>query len=255
MNVLSIGNSFSQDAQRYLHEIARKNGCEIDSFNLYIGGCSFARHYRNMLSEKREYDLETNGTNTGFKVSLKEALLNRDWDVVTLQQASHFSDDSSTYSPYAEKLAEYVRTCVPQAKIAVHQTWAYEDGSEKLAAMGYKTHQEMFERVKGCYDALARTINADFILPSGEVFCSLIENGAKNIHRDTFHASRGAGRYALGLLWFDVLEQNANGGAERKASRLQDVIDIDDFDEPIEKADIEKIKAAIKQVLTTRKQK
>ena len=32
MNVLSIGNSFSQDAQRYLHRIAKADGVTISSF-------------------------------------------------------------------------------------------------------------------------------------------------------------------------------------------------------------------------------
>jgi len=29
MNILSIGNSFSQDAQRWLHDIAKSNGDDI----------------------------------------------------------------------------------------------------------------------------------------------------------------------------------------------------------------------------------
>ena len=39
MNILSIGNSFSQDAQRYLHDIAKADGVVLSAFNLYIGGC------------------------------------------------------------------------------------------------------------------------------------------------------------------------------------------------------------------------
>ncbi len=78
MNILSIGNSFSQDAHRYLHRIAKADGYILNTFNLYIGGCPLSLHYRNMLSEERAYMLEMNGESTGFKVSLKDALLNRD---------------------------------------------------------------------------------------------------------------------------------------------------------------------------------
>ena len=126
MDILSIGNSFSQDAQRYLHSIAKSDGVELNTFNLFIGGCSLSRHYRNMLSENREYTLEMNGQSTDFNVSLKEALLNRSWDVVTLQQVSNESPYFETYQPYLNKLTEYVRACVPKAKIVIHQTWAYE---------------------------------------------------------------------------------------------------------------------------------
>ena len=145
MKILSIGNSFSHDAQRYIHEIAEKNQMSLDTYNLYIGGCSLSRHYRNMLSETKAYGLEMNGKSTGFNVSLKEALLNRDWDVVTLQQASADSINYSTYQPYLDKLAEYVRLCVPKAKIVFHQTWAYEDGSSRLTELlKYKTSKEMY---------------------------------------------------------------------------------------------------------------
>ena len=100
MNILSIGNSFSQDAQRYLHRIAKADGCTLNTFNLYIGGCPLSLHYRNMLSEERAYMLEMNGESTGFKVSLKDALLNRDWDVVTIQQVSSESPYYETYQPF-----------------------------------------------------------------------------------------------------------------------------------------------------------
>ena len=64
MNVLSIGNSFSQDAQRYLNGIAKSAGVNLNCFNLYIGGCPLSRHFRNMHSGERAYTLEMNGTST-----------------------------------------------------------------------------------------------------------------------------------------------------------------------------------------------
>ena len=36
----------------------------------------------------------------------------------------------------------------------------------------------------------------------------MLENGIKKIHRDTFHASLGLGRYALGLIWYKTLTGN-----------------------------------------------
>ena len=122
MNILSIGNSFSQDAQRYLHRIAKADGFVLYTFNLYIGGCSLSLHYRNMISDEKAYTLEMNGESTGFKVSLKDALLNRDWDVITIQQVSDKSPYYETYQPYLGEIVEYVRLYAPKAKIAMHQT-------------------------------------------------------------------------------------------------------------------------------------
>lgn len=209
MNVLSIGNSFSQDAQRYLHQIARADGVDIHSFNLYIGGCPLSKHYRNMLSEERVYALEMNGCSTGFRVSLKEALLNRDWDVITVQQVSSQSQNYDTYQPYLDGLVEYARRLVPKAKIAIHQTWAYEQGSKGLnEELKYSDYREMLDDIVKSYRKAAARIGADFIVPSGEVFGAMLENGIEKIHRDTYHASRGLGRYALGLIWYKTLTGN-----------------------------------------------
>ena len=205
MNILSIGNSFSQDAQRYLHEIAKADGFDLQSFNLYIGGCSLSRHYRNMLSAERAYTLEMNGHSTGFFVSLQEALLNRNWDVVTIQQVSQESPDYETYQPYLNELVDYVRLCVPKAKILVHQTWAYEQGSQRLHDFGYADQADMFRGLKAAYEKVAQDIDADGIIPSGEVLQALLANGIEKVHRDTFHASFGLGRFALGLTWYTVL--------------------------------------------------
>ena len=223
MNILSIGNSFSQDAQRYLHQIAAAAGVEVNCFNLYIGGCSLARHYRNMLSGDREYMLEMNGQSTGFKVSLQEALLNREWDVVTLQQASPSSFNYDTWQPYLTELTSYVHYCVPKVKLAIHQTWAYEDGSARLLEVaGYESRAAMFADVRNAYAQGADAMDADFVIPSGEVFEELVKDGVWNIHRDTFHASRGVGRYALGLTWVRALTgKSAEGNT------------FADFDQPV----------------------
>ena len=114
MQILAIGNSFSSDATRYLHRIARKAGDKLTVVNLYIGGCSLERHFRNMLTEERAYDLQINGESSGFRVSLKEALLNRAWDVVTMQQASPSSPQYDTYQPYLNELSAYVRRLAPR---------------------------------------------------------------------------------------------------------------------------------------------
>ena len=53
MKILSIGNGFSQDAQKYLHALARHNGVRAKAVNLYIGGCSLRTHYLNMLDTPR----------------------------------------------------------------------------------------------------------------------------------------------------------------------------------------------------------
>ena len=210
MKILAIGNSFSEDATRYLHAVAKADKEELTVVNLCIGGCQLDRHYRNMLSGYRAYELQFNGEKTGFFVSLEEALLNREWDVVTLQQASHKSFCEDSYKPYITELSAYVRKYAPNAKIYIHQTWAYEAGSARLLNVaGYETPEQMLSDVIKAYDAAAKEIHADGIIRSGELFARLLDNGIERIHRDTFHASLPLGRYALALLWYGTLCKKA----------------------------------------------
>lgn len=232
MKVLAIGNSFAVDANRYLSQIARAAGETIDVVTLYIGGCSLEKHYRNMLSKERAYHLYFNGQATGFFISLKEALLSRAWDVVTMQQASGSSAKSSSYDPYAGAIAAYVRKCSPKAKLLVHQTWAYEKDSDKLHNVaGYDTPEMMFADIEKAYQNMSRTIDAAGIIPSGALFQHFLEQGVEKMHRDTFHATKGFARYALALLWFRMLT-----GKSVKENTFCD------FDEPVSDGEVQMAK-------------
>lgn len=239
MNVLSIGNSFSQDAHRYLYKIARADKVTMKTINLYKGGCPLSRHYRNILSDSKDYLIEVNGEYSDVPISIKDVILSQNWDVVTIQQVSHESPDYETYQPYLDKVVEYIRLCAPKAKVVIHQTWAYEENSEKLNnIMGYKSHSDMFRDLEEAYKKAAEAVDADFIIASGELFEKMLASGIEKIHRDTFHASLGLGRYALGLLWYAVLTGN-------------DVTDntFSDFDEEIPAEEIAIAKKCVMEIV------
>lgn len=236
IKVLAIGNSFSQDATRYLHKIARMDGVDMKVVNLYIGGCPLSYHYSNTLSEERRYEFELNGMQSGIKVSIKEALLSEaweGWDFVTMQQVSRNSVNYETFVPYLGYLSDYIRKYSPKAKQLIHQTWAYEEGSTRLTEeLGYRNQTEMFEDIKKSYAKAAKDINAD-IIPGGETMQNLVKKGFR-VHRDTFHASMGLGRYALGLTWYKILTGNTIENNTFK-----------DFDEDITEEEIKAAKNAV----------
>lgn len=230
MNVLSIGNSFSEDAQRYLHQLAKKDGVHIHAVNLFIGGCSLREHYLNMLGDKALYKLQCNGTNTEINVSIRQALESVEWDVITLQQASHFSAKKESYSPYIEELALYVKKYCPHAKLYIHETWAYEDGSERLKDVaGYSTAREMLADIQNAYAVASKLAQADGIIPCGTAMYKALSRGVKKVHRDTFHASLGLGRYLLALTWYktltgkDVSHNDFNGFDEAVSEKEREI--------------------------------
>ncbi|HEY5563009.1 MAG TPA: DUF4886 domain-containing protein [Clostridiaceae bacterium] len=74
VKILAIGNSFSQDATHYLHQIAMAGGIDTKVVNLYIGGCSIERHWQNIEQNAKLYLYERDGKSTRKYVSIKDAL-------------------------------------------------------------------------------------------------------------------------------------------------------------------------------------
>ena len=234
MKVLAIGNSFSEDAMRYQHGIAESNGCKLTVVNLMIGGCSLERHRQNMQSGEAAYTLEKNGESTGRKISLADALSLESWDVITLQQASHFSFRAETYHPFLEELYSFIKEKCPKATVLMHQTWAYEDGSEALLSRSpYASFEAMLDDVLRTYRDTAKGIGVAYI-PSGELMGKLYDLGVSPLHRDGFHASLGIGRYAIGLLWYRALTGNSVLGNSFRA-----------FDEPIDEETVTLIQKTV----------
>ena len=207
MKVLSIGNSFSVDATRYLHRAAKACGMDITTVNLYIGGCSLYTHYINALEDLPKYELFFNGDDTGFFVSIKQALITHQYDVITLQQASHFSFDPDTYEPYTSFLCDYIKKYCPKAKLFIHQTWGYRNESARLERFGFENHAKMYDLVEKCYDLMYDSTDAFGLLPSGKAMCLLDSYGysGSQTHRDDIHVSLGLGRYTLALTWLEYL--------------------------------------------------
>lgn len=205
MKILAIGNSFSQDATRYLAKIAKASGETAEIASLYIGGCSLYKHFRNMKADAKAYELIWNGENTGFFVSIKEALLSREWDIITIQQQSLKSADFNTFEPYLSMLNNYAKELSPKSLIYLHETWGYANGSKKLEGTKYTSHTQMYQDIEKSYKKASESIHSDGIIPCGKLINALHGEKGLAIHRDGYHLSYGLGRYAAGLLWFKVL--------------------------------------------------
>ena len=166
--ILAIGNSFSEDATRYIHQIAESAGEECLVVNLYIGGCPLWYHADNIVTNKQEYRYERNGEITTRLVSISEAMAEEDWDVITIQQASGLSGKIESFTPFADELIAYVRKNKPCAKIFFHQTWAYPDGSKHPDFFKYDFSQKkMFSQIVSASRGYASSRGLGIIL-SGE---------------------------------------------------------------------------------------
>lgn len=212
IKILAIGNSFSQDATTYLYDIARAAGRDCKIVNLYIGGCSLETHWNNIITNAALYEYELNGTYTGRMISIKDALLEEEWDYITLQQVSGDSGILTTYFPYITQISEYVKQYAPMAEQLLHQTWAYEADSLHPDFAKYNSDQEnMYRAITDSYQKLSNQLSLR-IIPCGKVIQSLrscspfdYRNGGVSMCRDGFHMNLIYGRYALAATWFVFL--------------------------------------------------
>lgn len=210
MNILSIGNSFSTNAHKFLSQIAKADGEEIMLCNLFIGGCSLEQHWKNWREEKPEYDYEiylpgeTEMTRTD-DVALHEAVEDEDWDVITLQQCSHFSGIPETYSPYLSELAEYCRIVKPDARIMLHQTWAYEEGCKHSGFANYKnSQQEMYRALTEAYVDAALEADIELIIPSGRAWQTARNTIGDILTVDGYHGN-DLGCYLASACFYEMI--------------------------------------------------
>ncbi len=248
MEILSIGNSFTEDPHQWLHDMAESAGYDLVCHNIAIGGCSLERHWECFESDKPDYFYELNAKYLR-NISIKEALTMQKYDVVTLQQASHFSFQKETYLPYLEDLYNEVKKAQPDAKIYIQQTWAYQDGYDRdVFVQDFQSSSEkMYEAVVDTYNYAANLIKCPLI-KTGDFIQYLRRNLPEfnskdgiNITRDGFHLSFTYGRFAAGLMWYATLL----GGDIDKVN----VIPVDPDGVAADKEIIEKIKTAAKQFL------
>lgn len=212
IHILAIGNSFSEDATHYLHQIARASGIPTKVVNLYIGGCPLEKHWRNIETGEKAYQYQLNGVLTDTYVSIADALSEEKWDIIVTQQASHDSGWQDTYAPFAELIRDHLRREAPQARLYMQQTWAYETDSPHDNFMRYhRDQQEMYARLSAAYEAAAAKYGF-LLIPCGDVIQKVrslapfrYQEGGLSLCRDGFHMSFLYGRFLLAGVWASCL--------------------------------------------------
>ena len=206
LKVLMIGNSFSICNLWQMPQVAESMDKKLDIASLYIGGCSLERHWRNVEAaatnatfKPYRFDRITYGKHVveKDKASIPDALAMDKWDVVTLQQASHFSWDPATYHPWGDNLVAKIRELAPQAKIVVQETWSYPPWDRRLKKFGFD-QVEMYARLHDAYAAFAGKYGFD-VIPVGTA-AEFAPDRNTLFTKPDFHFNR-AGEYLQGLVW------------------------------------------------------
>ena len=228
LRVLAIGNSFSVDAlEQEMHNVAASAGCDIIIGNLYIPGCSVDRHYENIVADAPAYSyrkIDLSGrADTIADCALSKALADEPWDVITFQQASHFSGIDSTYVNLPRLIAKVREQAGPHPKFLWHMTWAYSPDSDHSGFKSYGNDQMTMYRaiVASMRKALADNPELAGVIPVG----TAIQNAratelGPDLTRDGYHLSLDAGRFIASCTWFGVLFDKPVSGINYRPGHL-----------------------------------
>ena len=175
--VLTIGNSFAQNASTYATEIAYANGEELTFGYLMFPSCTIDMHYEAAVADRHIFRFKVTtpdnmqGTllkdypaDQNFKqdlpdtaASIKEALEYTDWDIIVFQQESASARDIGTFGKLGN-LIEYVRGIRPDADLMFHEVWRWGEWGE-----------DQFDLIKSNSETVAAQYGLE-IIPSGLAF-------------------------------------------------------------------------------------
>ncbi|HEY3331781.1 MAG TPA: DUF4886 domain-containing protein [Capsulimonadaceae bacterium] len=173
LRLLTVGNSFAENAGHYMAGIASAAGYNLVLYRANIGGASMERHWTHVALHEKQAD-DPKGTpfiNPATKKKewgLKEALESAPWDYVTIQQASINSFDSKSYQPFAKNLYDFIKQHSPKAEVLVYETWPYRV-DDPLFAKGTESSDGMYTKLATAYRGVAKDLGAR-IIPVGDAF-------------------------------------------------------------------------------------
>lgn len=156
MKVLFIGNSFTyfNEMQDLFQNLCVSAGQDVTARRRTVGGYGVEHH-------------------TAFETDHGKAVLadlSEGWDHVVIQgQSSQPALNRPLFLEKAKVLADKVREC--GAKPLFYQTWAYQDGTEKLTSTGL-CYADFFAQLKQGYDLAAQENAAPQVLV-GQLFFDL----------------------------------------------------------------------------------
>jgi len=230
LRILTIGNSFSDDTMEYVYQIAKSAGVKkIELSNLYIGGCTLATHAANAKGDLPAYEYRTTNSRGGWSTvnnyKMSDAIRSKDWDFISMQQASGSSGIPRTYSDLSYMI-EYVRSLANDGAVLVwNMTWAYQQNSTHSEFTKYESDQmTMYEMILSAIGSkVDKQKEIKTVSPTG----TAIQNArtsfvGDNMTRDGYHLTYDLGRYAAGLTFFMALTGISVEGLEYAPANVDD---------------------------------
>ena len=226
--VLTIGNSFSENASIYATEIARAQGYDLTFAYLKLSSGTIDQHWQNAQTNNSVYKFtytdsagRHNIKNEGAGgATIQEALEYMDWDIIVLQQGSTASHDYATYGNLGN-LINYVQQFCPDAELMIHETWSWANWPA-----------ERFDDIEAAYHRAAKENGNLPIIHTGRAFefarealgSRTILNESDNQHANAYGQFVAGASYVTAIFGCDIRENTFGDGHPAFADIDMDVL-------------------------------
>lgn len=178
--VLFIGNSYSENTAALMPNMAKIfDFKKIEICYLYKGGCSLDEHWNNMMQQSSEYKycrikpaIKTLNKIKilSEKISIQDAVKDKKWDWIVLQQTSRTSGKASSYNQLP-RLIQMIKSHLQDknhTKFAFNMTWAYHSEYDKLKNFYNGSQKKMYEDTCAAVQLVVeKNPDIDLIIPAG----------------------------------------------------------------------------------------
>ena len=229
VKVLTIGNSFSENASGYATEIAQNQGYDLTFAYLKLSSGTIDQHWTNAQNNTAAYKFEytdPDGTRHTIKqegsagATIQEALEYMDWDIIVFQQGSTASGDYATYSNLGN-LIDYVQQFCPDAQLMIHETWSWASWPA-----------ERFDDIEAAYHRAAQENGNLPVIHTGRAFefarealgSRTILNESDNQHANAYGQFVAGASYVTTIFGCDIRENTFGDGHPAFADIDMDVL-------------------------------
>lgn len=204
IRILSIGNSYSQDAHAYLGQLAEAAGVDLLVGNAYDGGCTFRKHLEQYKNGTTAYTYYVNGKSKKTSTTLSYILEQEKWDYITFQPGTEGKDYIIPHTPHLNELLNILHKKFPQAEMVYNLSWP--DGTNSTRAYFknlFNSSQDAHwaNLLKDAGEAYS-DLDIRYITPGGLAYRYAYETYGDTLHRDGYHMSE-LGRYLQACTWFE----------------------------------------------------
>lgn len=222
LNILFIGNSFTQDATEHLPAMLTASGItQVDMTRLYHGGYTLPEYNTNF--NKNNVCAERTATAGSTKWSSNEtqddcpvtAIARKVWDVIVIQEHTgrvEGWDYPGTLAPAVFGLLDKIYKLQPDRRPTVIYLLAqtYSTGSSVLASNFNNNRATMFKTITTTAGNLMADTGIDMVISSAAMIenlrtSSLMDGNPLQLTRDSYHLDYGISRYAAACAVFETI--------------------------------------------------